>query len=1316
MALALTGLSVAMLLMAFALKTLSGIDFWSFVQGGVGLAAIGGVIAGIVYLAKIVGPQLDAVGGTLLKMAFAMTLMVLVAKLISRIDTNDLIKGGAGIVALGAIFVGLIAMTKLFDKDATKVGATLMGMAAAMLLLVVVIKAIAGIDNSELQKGLVGIVALSLIMVVLLDVVKRFGPNATKVGGTLMGIASAMLILTLVIRMLGGMDPTILAKGIVATIFLGGIITGLIAATKLAGKDLKGVGLTMLMLSISIGILAAVVMMLGLLKVEHLAKGIVAVGLLGGLVAVILKATNGAVDCQKNLLMISIAIGVMAASIAVLSMIDWKKLLPATLAIAALMGMFALIVKTGRHTTAAMGPLLAMVAAIGVLSTALILLSVLPVKDTFSNTLALCTLLLALTASFAVLSKLGSGMTNVILGAIGLAALAVPLFAFVGVLAVMQNVKNAISNAAALSVLITAATLMLLPLTLVGALWLPALIGVGVLTTMAVPLLAFVGVLALMQNVKNATENARLLTEMMVILTGVLVAVAVVGPLAAVGVAALTNLTLLMVGIGALAVGLGYVLDKCPDIEKFLNVGLPLLDKLAYGVGSMVGNLMAGFTSVMIQELSKVGEELSEFMASISEFLDGASKIKPEMLAGVKALAETVLILSAANVLDGLASLFGQESSLTSFGRQLPQLGANLKGFADELGTFNDAQVKSITCAANAIKAMAEAADAIPNEGGWLAEIVGDNTISTFGSYLPELGSNLTGFASNLGSFGEEQVTSIECAAKAIKAMAEVAKDIPNEGGWLAAIVGDNSISTFGSYLPQLGTHISKFADNLGVFDESKTQSVQQAANAIKAMAQVAKDIPNEGGWLAAIVGDNSISTFGGYLPQLGTNLGEFATNLGTFDDSKVKTVKCAAEAVKVMSQAADGINGQADWAKKLFGDNSLAAFSTQLGTFGTNLSTFATNLGTFDDSKVTTVECAVKAVDVLTNLAKTDLKATKKSLSGFGDEMVRFAKDISTFCSGMPSEDAVTTASNSMKKLIELINDIAKADYTVATKFINSLKDLGEGGVDGFIKSLSSSAAKNNVEKAASKLANKAIDGVESKKSDFKKACTSMVSKAAKAIKDEQSSFYNAGSYLVSGFKNGISENSYKAEAKARAMAKAAAQAAEDELKINSPSKVFRDIGMGVPEGMAVGIDKYTTLVTSSTVSMADSAIGSVKKTISSLASVVSTDIDSQPTIRPVMDLTDVRSGVDSISNMFNKNNSVGVYANVDAISKSMNQRNQNGDNTELVNEFKNLRKDFKDMDRTSYNINGITYDDGSSVAEAIKAIVRHLRIEGRI
>jgi hypothetical protein len=62
------------------------------------------------------------------------------------------------------------------------------------------------------------------------------------------------------------------------------------------------------------------------------------------------------------------------------------------------------------------------------------------------------------------------------------------------------------------------------------------------------------------------------------------------------------------------------------------------------------------------------------------------------------------------------------------------------------------------------------------------------------------------------------------------------------------------------------------------------------------------------------------------------------------------------------------------------------------------------------------------------------------------------------------------------------------------------------------------------------------------------------------------------------------------------------------------------------------------------------------------------------------------------------------------------MNSRNQNGANADVVSAINKLRKDVGNMERASYNINGITYDDGSAVSEAIKTLVREVKVGRRV
>ena len=114
-------------------------------------------------------------------------------------------------------------------------------------------------------------------------------------------------------------------------------------------------------------------------------------------------------------------------------------------------------------------------------------------------------------------------------------------------------------------------------------------------------------------------------------------------------------------------------------------------------------------------------------------------------------------------------------------------------------------------------------------------------------------------------------------------------------------------------------------------------------------------------------------------------------------------------------------------------------------------------------------------------------------------------------------------------------------------------------------------------------------------------------------------------------------------------------------------------------------------------------------------IASILDSDIDSNPTIRPVIDLSDVQSGAAAINGMFGNGISIGANTNLNAISASMAQKSQNGVNSDVISAINNLGKQLGNVGNTTYQVNGITYDDGSNVANAVYDIVRAARVERR-
>lgn len=1312
-------IALSLLLVGLAVKQLAGLGRSELEQGMIAVATLSSIIIALMAATNLLKPGIDKAGGMLLRMSVAILLLVFTAKQLSKLDPADMTKGMAFLTVFGAFIVGLIAATKLGGAHVNKLGGTIFKIAASILLLVFTARIIATMDPVALAKGAVGIVAFGAIIAGLIWITKlASGEKLAKVGSTIIAAATAMLIMSASVRILGGMDAGALVKGELAVAGLAAMIAGLIYVTKYAGKDLKGMATTLISVSIAIGTLAVVAVLLGLVKLEHLAKGIIAVGLLVGLVSLLVKSTKGAQDCMRNLIVLTVAIGILVGAIVGLSFIDPQKVATASLAIASVVGMFAILVKASSTLSGAKGMIGAMAVMLGavvILAGVITALAKLEVGSALGAAASLSILLIAVSASLVILSAVGKFAKDALMGVLALTAMAVPLLAFVGILALMQGVNNAITNATALTMLTTALSLMLIPLSLVGVLigatGGTALLGVVGLLAMAVPLVAFVGILALMQNIQNAEQNTKLLTSLMTTMTAVLVVLAIVGPLASIGVTAMQGLMLVMVEIGVLVTAIGALMEKFPALERFLDTGIPILEKLANAIGSILGNVISGFLTGVTSGLPEVGTKLSEFMTNVTPFIDGAKKIDDTVIKGVGCLAGAIIALTVADLISGLSSFLSFGSSFAQLGTELSMFMMNAMPFIMGARLFTPEMGQGVKTLAETILILT-AADVINGLTSWFT---GGSSLATFGSQLAGLGTNMNAFVTNLGVFDETKVQSVTCAANAIKALAEAATTLPNEGGWLGAIVGENSLASFGAQLSSLGTNLATFASNLGTFDDTKVKTVDCASKAIKAMAEAASEIPNDGGMASWFAGENSIATFGANLPNVGTHLASFVSNLGTFDDSKVKTVECATNAIKAMAEAADSIPNEGGMASWFAGENSIATFGANLPAVGTHLASFAANLGTFGADKVATVNSAVKAIKAFAGLAEADLKGANKQLPGFGDKLAALGSDIADFCSNMPAIDAIDAAISGIKKVISVISDIASANAGSVADFSKSLSKIGQDGVNKFVAAFKDSEDK--VKNVGKKMLDKLIEGAESKKTSLTKKAKSLASDAVTALRDKYTSFYNAGSYLVDGFAAGISANDYKAEAKAAAMAKAAADAAEKALDINSPSKVFRKIGTSVPEGFVQGIERMTGSVSNSSESMASSAISTAKNALSRITAILSGDMNSQPTIRPVLDLTNVQAGANAISGMLSGRRTLAVDTGmIGSISASMSGI-QNGYNSNaIVSNLKALRKDIANMPRNTYSVNGITYDDGSNVSEAIQTLIRAARVERRV
>ena len=201
---------------------------------------------------------------------------------------------------------------------------------------------------------------------------------------------------------------------------------------------------------------------------------------------------------------------------------------------------------------------------------------------------------------------------------------------------------------------------------------------------------------------------------------------------------------------------------------------------------------------------------------------------------------------------------------------------------------------------------------------------------------------------------------------------------------------------------------------------------------------------------------------------------------------------------------------------------------------------------------------------------------------------------------------------------------------------------------------------------------------------------------------------------YSVEGYIKGMTTGMDDISAANVRAAMEAKEAFAQELKIYSPSRVYWAFGEYMVQGLIKGMNTYKNSVPGVVSNMANTAINGLKSVIAGIADLFGGDVDMtiQPTIRPVLELGDVRTGLSAIDGLLQRTPSLGAMVNLNGINS---QRGHIGTNEDVVSAIDKLRGDIANMPRNTYNVNGVTYDDGSNVAEAVKTIVRAARIERR-
>lgn len=1341
---AMIAMSVAVSILAGALKKVSDLDWGELARGLVGIAGLTTIVVASSKAMASGQKQVMKGATSLIIFGAAVKILASACKDLSKLQWDEL---GRGLTGVGVLFAEIAVFLRVakFNGKMISTATGIVILAAAMKVLASACKDFGQMEWSEIGKGLAGIGGLLAELAVFTNLAGN-AKHVMSTGVALIAIGAAMKIFASAVKDFGQLQWDEIGRGLTA---MGGALAEVAIAVNLMPKNMIGIGTGLVIVGGALEIIANCMSKFGGMQWEEIGRGLTVMGGALAELAISLNFMKGTLGGSAALLVASGALAVLAPVLSILGALSWEAIAKGLISIA---GAFTIIGVAGAVLTPLVPTILALSGAFALIGVGVLTIG--------AGLLAAGTGLSALAIGFTALATAGAVGATAIVAALtvivtGIAGLIPAVLTKVGE-GIIAICKVIAAGAPAIGEAVKAVVLMLIdvfvscvPQLADGALQLVVGVLAALVTyTPQIVDLAFKFLIGILEGIASNLPSlikagvdvlvaffAGIVDALRGIDTGALLkGIAGIGLLSAIMLALSATASLVpgamvgILGMGAVVAEMALVLaavgllSKLPGLSWLIGEGGKLLQGIGTAIGQFVGGIVGGFMSGVSSQFPQIGADLSAFMNNVQPFLQGASQIQPSMMDGVKALAETVLILTAADILQGLTSWLTGGSSLSKFGEELVPFGEAMRDFSLAIGNMDGEIVAN---AATAGKALAEMAATIPNTGGLVSFFAGENDMTAFGKQLVPFGEAMRQFGDAITGLDANSVTE---AAIAGKAMAEMATTIPNSGGVVGFFAGENDMGEFGKQLVPFGEAMKAFGDAVRGLE---ADAIVNSATAGKALVELADTVPNTGGVVAFFTGNNDVDTFGEKLVPFGEAMKAYSEAIMGMDSAAITNSATAGKALVELANTIPNTGGLVSW---FTGDNDLGSFGDSLVQFGSGIKSYSDSISGIDTGIMSSV---ITQVNRLVEMAKGMAELDTSGMSGFSTALIQLGNNgidgfinaftdasgrvtsaatsmLTTFINAANAQkgNLTSTFTTMMQAVLTTLTNYQTqfntAGSTLMTKFISGIKSqdgntktaitniisgcitainnkqiqFNTAGANLMIKLIAGIKSKdyetrnafvNILSSCLTAIANKYpefqnagmqcmikfIAGVKEKAEEVKTAFTGNLNASVTAIRDYHEQFKQAGAYLVEGFADGISENTYRAEAKARAMARAAAEAAEDELDEHSPSRVGYHIGDFFGLGFVNAIGTYAVKAYNASADMAKSAKTGLGNAIAKVKDMIDNGVDTQPTIRPILDLSDVEEKSHRLNTLFSRSQALTVSTGI-AASRGQDLQNE--------------------------------------------------------
>lgn len=1205
----LIAMSTAILILSAAVKNLSNLDWEQLARGTIAIGALMGILV-------LSANMLDTSSGKMMKGATGLVIfsaaIVVLTKAVSNLAILSWEQLAIGLTGLTVILAEVTAMTHLMG-DAKRMISTGLGMtalAAAMLIFAKAVKSFAEMRWDEIARGLTAM-AGALAAVTLAMNLLPSGMVGKATGMVIVG--SALLIIANAMEQFNQMQWEEIARGLTA---MAGALLSITYAMSLLpeGMIAKSVGLIAVAAALKI-MIEPLTAMVGM-SWEEIAKGLTTLAVSMGILAVSMNAMQSALPGASAMLILVAALRLFVPILQELGSMPVGEIVKGLLTLAAtfavigaaafilaplvpmITGLAGAISLLGLGVALVGGGVLALSAGLAALSvgasaaasaiTIIVsaLLNIIPmlfvklgealiafagviingapaIKEAFmvlmSSALEVITELtpMIVNAIFGlILSILDSLDTNlplivdklfsVITGFLNELAARMPELILAGA-NLMSSFLNGIFEVIGdfkpenLLGVIACFTLLIAAFKLLASVQkdaIKALVSIGIMAAIFAVMTALFAVLASL-DIDSVLDISLGLSAVLVAVTA---AIAILGAIpASMALGAVTSLATFIGGLALVITAFG-ALKQIPGVSWLLSEGATFMSQIGDAIGGFVGSIIGGVLTSITSSFPQVATDLSTFMDNLRPFLEGTKNIDNQTLIGVKALADTVLTLTGAGILSGLTDWLTGGSAFVQFGKQLADFAPYFSDYYDQI---KDIDGGVVTASANAALALAEFAQKVPAHGGLVEKITGDNSIAAFAEELVAFGPKLKAYADSVTGLEPNVVTN---SSNAALALAEMANNLPRQGGLIGWFKGDASLSSFGEELANFGPYLSDYARSVSGLSGDV---VQNSANAAKALTELANNLPTSGGFLSLFTGDKSLANFGTELSKFGAQLSLYSTSIQDVNFDKIKSVTDSISALLALTKdiTSANISGLSTFAQDLRtqGDLGLTGF---LAAFDNSASRIQISINTVTAA---ILDGFAKGTPLVIKEAESLITAISVVLVSKSSDVSRSGQILLVSLSSTLAQDKSV-----MKSAETLATNVVAALHAQQPYFVQS----GEYFVDGL------------------------VIGINNKTPMAIQAGIQLASNLLKSVNDELGIHSPAttgkviGGFFVGGVAEGLKDNVVIIGREGQKLGSALVSSVQNALMItDGPSKIAQDeCGRYFVEGLANGIKQNTT------------------------------------------------------------------------------------------------------------------------------------------